>query len=63
MKNGLTKLNNRSIASVDAGFLCPLISFVKFGSMVTMVKKKWLFLVKFYRLSIVKNGSNSNHEK
>ena len=44
MKNGLTKLNNRSIASVDAGFLCPLISFVKFGSMVTMVKKKMVVL-------------------
>lgn len=38
MKNGLTKLNNRSTASVDARFLCPPILFVKFGSMVTMAR-------------------------
>ena len=29
-KNGLTKLNNRSSASVYARFLCPRILFVKF---------------------------------
>lgn len=55
MKNGLTKFNNRSTASVDARFLCPRILFVKFGSIVTMAKNQ-LFLVKLRRLNSVNNG-------